>query len=67
MIGSEVKAIVREPNENDDVHIETHIDNISHEEALAAVGAIATDMSKFTGIDIEVFIRVIRHMHYEGF
>lgn len=68
MIGSEIKAIVKEPNENNDVHIGTEIDDdISTEEALAAVGSLATDLSAVTGIDIETFISVIRLMHYEGF
>lgn len=68
MIGSEIKATVKEPNENDDVHIGTEIDdNISPEEALAAVGSLATDLCAVTGLDIEAFISVIRHMHYEGF
>lgn len=68
MIGSEIKATVKESNENNDVHIGTEIDyDISPEEALAAVGSIATDLCSMTGLDIEAFISVMRHMHYEGF
>lgn len=61
MIGSEIKATVKESKDNYYVQIGTEIDDdISPEEALAAVGSIVADLCSKTGLDIEAFIRVIR-------
>lgn len=70
MVGSDIKAVVKEPGPNGEVHIETEIDDmLTNEEMLAAVGSIVTDMvtmSKGT-LDVETFVYVIRAVHYNRF
>jgi hypothetical protein len=70
MIGSKIKAIVKEPNENGDVHIETCIDDdIDIYESLAAVGSIVTDLITMSNgkLDVENFVAAIRGIYYNGF
>lgn len=70
MIGSKIEATVKEPNENGDIHISTCIDDdLTHEEMLAAAGSIISDFVKMTNgeLDVEVFVNVIRAVHYNGF
>lgn len=69
MIGSEIKAIVGESNENGDMHIHTELDNdLTPEEMLAAVGSIVTDCVTLSNgkLDVENFVNIIRAMHYNG-
>ena len=70
MIGSKIEAIVKEPNENGDIHISTCIDDdLTHEEMLAAAGSIISDFVKMADgdLDIEDFVRLIRIMYYSNF
>lgn len=70
MIGSKIEAVVKEPNENGDVHIETCIDDdIDIYESLAAVGSIVTDLVEMSNgkLDVENFVAAIRGIHYNGF
>lgn len=70
MIGSKIEAIVKEQNENGDVHISTCIDDdLTHEEMLAAAGSIVSDFVKMADdkLDIEDFVRFIRIVYYANF
>ena len=70
MIGSKIEIIVKEPNENGDIHIKTRIDDdIDIYESLAAVGSIVTDLVKMSNgkLDVENFVAAIRGMYYNGF
>jgi hypothetical protein len=70
MIGSKIEAIVKEPNENGDIHISTCIDDdLTHEEMLAAAGSIISDFVKMADgdLDIEDFVRLIRIIYYSNF
>lgn len=70
MIGSKIEAIVKEPNDNGDVHISTCIDDdIDIYESLAAVGSIVTDLVEMSNgkLDVENFVAAIRGIHYNGF
>lgn len=69
MIGSKIEAVVKEPNENGDVHIMTCIDDIDIYESLAAVGSIVTDLIEMSNgkLDVENFVAAIRVIHYNGF
>lgn len=70
MIGSKIEAVVKEANENGDIHISTSIDDdIDIYESLVAVGSIVTDLVKMSNgkLDVEMFVSVIRGMHYNGF
>jgi hypothetical protein len=70
MIGSKIEAIVKEPNENGDIHISTCIDDdIDIYESLAAVGSIVTDLITMSNgkLDVENFVAAIRGIHYNGF
>lgn len=70
MIGSKIEAVVKEPNENGDVHISTCIDDdIDIYESLAAVGSIVTVLVEMSNgkLDVENFVAAIRSIHYNGF
>lgn len=70
MIGSKIEAVVKEPNENGDVHIITSIDDdIDIYESLAAVGSIVTDLVEMSNgrLDVENFVAAIRDIYYNGF
>lgn len=70
MIGSKIEAVVKEPNENGDIHISTSIDDdLTQEEMLAAAGSIVSDLEKMAdgNLDIEDFVRVIRIVYYANF
>lgn len=70
MIGSKIEAVVKEPNENGDVHIATYIDDdIDIYESLAAVGSIVTDLVEMSDgkLDVENFVAAIRGIHYNEF
>lgn len=67
MIGSKIEALVKEPNENGDIHISTSIDDdLTHEEMIAAVGSIIRDFAKMTGgnLDIEDILELIHIVYY---
>lgn len=70
MIGSKIEAVVKEPNENGDIHISTSIDDdLTQEEMLAGAGSIVSDFVKMAdgNLDIEDFVRVIRIVYYANF
>lgn len=70
MIGSKIEAVVKEPNENGDVHITTCIDDdIDIYESLAAAGSIVTVLVEMSNgkLDVEDFVAAIRGIHYNGF
>lgn len=70
MIGSKIEAVVKEPNENGDIHIITSIDDdIDIYESLAAVGSIVADLVEMSNgrLDVENFVAAIRCIHYNGF
>ena len=70
MIGSKIEALVKEPNENGDIHISTSIDDdLTQEEMLAAAGSIVTDLVKMSNgkLDVENFVAAIRGIYYNGF
>lgn len=70
MIGSKIEAVVKEPNENGDIHIITSIDDdIDIYESLAAVGSIVTVLVEMSDgkLDVENFVAAIRGIHYNGF
>lgn len=62
MIGSRIKATVKESNENGDIHISILMDDdLTCEEMLAAAGSIVTEFVKVAdgNLDILDFVRAI--------